>query len=292
MTYELTILMDLQISGCQYAARLGDVGWKSSNRYTANEYDLPPHFNFDAIELHYGQQTKIAARCNSTAIDLDVHSKNGQERDAQIQYREAVLDELRNDGFQGLVDQSSHENPEGRHLRLRGDYSQADLVDWFQRKSLKPPEIFTMQTGNRLGLPMWDGCPAWSLQDPIFRINNIHEYCEIWFELPNGPALQGGPTTCGPCYVQGKHSCKSIDQSSREEEKKIRVSVHPPDPWVQARLERLWPHRLRDTEKFLRQPEIVARAIHSGQLVFRGLSRQIDPFPEVFEPKTDPFYGV
>ena len=180
MTPELVVLMELQVSGCQYAARLHGE-WKSSSRPVVRQHGLPPHFNLDAIALHR-QGTKIAARSQVPSLDLDVHAEETDIRTVQAGVNEEIEHALRADGFEGMLDESSPNG--GVHIRFKATITQGALQDWFVSRGLPFPEYLWPGDEEPLGLPAFGVGRAWSLQDPDAKIRGLDAYVEVWASLP------------------------------------------------------------------------------------------------------------
>ena len=256
MNPDHVVLMDLQVSGCQYVARL-DGEWKSSSPRFVREHGLPPHFNLDAIALHRNG-TKVAARSRVPSLDLDVHADEFETRTMQAGVNEEIQCALRADGFEGVVDRSSPNG--GLHIRLKSDITKPALQDWFDSKGLPFPESFGTETKNRLGLPAFDGGPAWSLQDPIAKVQGVDAYVEVWASLP-------------------EVSPNRPDAPNRSEEGRIQNSVPPvalfaPDLMIQDQLERACGDAVIPLgRRFRSQPAIVDAAVFRAGL--GGVPREV-----------------
>ncbi len=256
MNPDHVVLMELQVSGCQYAAQL-EGEWKSSDPYTVRKHRLPPHFNLEAIGLHR-QGTKVGAQCRMPSLDLDVHADEFDTRTMQAGVNEEIQYALRAEGFEGVVDQSSPNG--GLHIRLKASITKPALQDWFHSKGLPFPEYFGQETNNRLGLPAFDGGPAWSLQDPAMKVRGLDAYIEIWTSLPEvSPNRAGAPNP-----PEGRRIQNSVPP----------VALPAPDPMIQQRLRWACGYSLLPLgRRFRAQPAIVDDAVFKAGLA--GFHRDV-----------------
>lgn len=272
MNPDLIVLMELQISGSQYAARV-DGEWKSSDPCTVQQHGLPPHFNLDAIALHR-QGTKIAARCQVPSLDLDVHADEVDIRTMQVGVNQEIEYTLRAEGFEGVVDQSSPNG--GLHIRLKTSVTKAELQQWFASQSLPFPEYFGPETKNKLGLPAFGGGPAWSLQDPAVKVRGLNGYVELWASLPEDAPVELDLGDNSPDAVPSPSG--PTGQDHRQDGRiKTSVPIGPlpaPDLLIQARLRQACGDSpIPRGQRYRSQPAIVDRAIF--KIGLGGLPRDV-----------------
>jgi hypothetical protein len=221
------------------------------------KHGLPPHFNLEAIGLHR-QGTKVGAQCRVPSLDLDVHADGFDTRTMQAGLNEEIQYALRADGFEGVVDQSSSNG--GLHIRLKASTTKPALQIWFDSKGLPFPEYFGPETTNRLGLPAFDGGPAWSLQDPAVKVRGLDAYIEIWMSLPEVSRNRA----CLPDPPEGRRIQNSVPPGA----------LPAPDPMIQQKLRRACGDSLIPLgRRFQAQPAIVDDAVFSAGL--GGLDRDV-----------------